>query len=137
MLGGGAKVVHSETIPGALTKDGLNAEAREFNNLVSDSGYSNVFISSLDSRTKFETTADSYGVFFSGGDRGDVVNIGGSYGVFQGGNGDNIFTTSEFKNMYESSAFNVVFGGLGYNTYNDYGIVNMYQGAYCTISRYV
>ena len=129
-LGGGKNSVHSETIDAKLTSTGITPETRSFNNLVTDSGYSNVFLSSADSITKFETTYDSYGAFFQGGNIGDVVNIGGSYGVFRGGDGNNIFTTSEFKNIYDSSAFNVVFGGLGVNTYNDYGIGNMYQGAY-------
>ena len=135
-LGGGKNVVHSETVNAKLTHEGLTDETRSFNNLVKDAGYSNVFLSSVDSITKFRTTEDSYGAFFAGGNVGDVVNIGGSYGVFQGGNGNNIFTTSEFKNMYDSSAFNVVFGGLGVNTYNDYGMGNMYQGAYALYPGY-
>ena len=128
-LGGGKNVVHAENIDAALTSTG-NAETRYFNNLVTDSGYSNVFLSSKDSQTKFETTKDSYGAFIQGGYGNDVYNIGGSYGIFNGVAGDNIFTTSEAKTVNDSSAFNVVFGGVGSNTYNDFGIKNMYQGGY-------
>ena len=128
-LGGGKNIVHAENIDAALTSTG-QTETRYFNNLVTDSGYSNVFLSSTDSQTKFETTKSSYGAFIQGGYGNDVFNIGGSYGIFSGVAGDNIFTTSEAKTVNDSSAFNVVFGGIGSNTYNDFGIKNMYHGAY-------
>ena len=128
-LGGGKNVVHQEVIDGALTSTG-QAETRSFNNLVTDAGYSNVFLSSADSQTKFETTATSAGAFIQGGLGNDVFNIGGSYGVFNGVAGDNIFTTAEAKNIDEKSAFNVIFGGIGSNAYNDFGIKNMYHGGY-------
>ena len=128
-LGGGKNVVHYETIDAALTSTG-QAQTRFFNNLVTDSGYSNVFLSSKNSQTKFETTKDSRGAFIQGGYGNDVFDIGGTYGVFNGVAGDNIFTTAEAKSISDTSAFNVVFGGVGANTYNDFGIKNMYQGAY-------
>ncbi len=128
-LGGGKNIVHQETIDGALTSS-RQAETRYFNNLVIDSGYSNVFLSSSDSQTKFETTSTSAGAFIQGGYGNDVFDIGGSHGVFNGVAGDNIFTTAEAKDIDDKSAFNVVFGGIGSNAYNDFGIKNMYQGAY-------
>lgn len=128
-LGGGKNALHQETIKENLTASG-DKETRAFNNLVTDSGYSNSFFSSYDSQTKFETTYSSYGAYIEGGNTGDVFNLGGKYGVIKGGNGYNIFTTAEAKNIDETSGFNVVFGGLGTNAYNDYGISNMYQGAY-------
>ena len=65
-----------------------------------------------------------------GGNGNDVYNINGKYGVFKGGSGYNIFTTAEAKDVEDPSGYNVVFGGLGTNAYNDYGMNNMYQGAY-------
>ncbi len=128
-LGGGSNIVHAETIDGSLTPSG-QAENFFFNNVVSDSGYSNTFLSAFDSYTKFETTSSSVGAYMQGGYGNDVYNIGGSYGVFNGVGGENVFTTAEFRDMYNTSSSNVVFGGVGTNAYNDYGIGNMYQGAY-------
>ena len=128
-LGGGQNAIHSENVSAKLTASG-EAESRVFNNVVTDSGYSNVFFSSYDSQTKFETTDTSYGAYIEGGNGNDVYNINGKYGVFKGGSGYNIFTTAEAKDVEDPSGYNVVFGGLGTNAYNDYGMNNMYQGAY-------
>lgn len=131
-LGGGKNVVHQETIDGAMTASG-ESETRQFNNLVVDSGFSNTFLSSKASQTKFETTTSSRGAFIQGGYGNDVFNISGSYGVFNGVGGNNIFVTKESSGLYgnkKGSFSNVIFGGTGTNTYNDFGLQNMYHGAY-------
>ena len=122
-LGGGKNVVFAENIDANLGVSG-QVEQRAYNNMVIDSGSSNVFLSSADSATRFETTQTSKGAFIAGGDLQDTYVLNGIYGVAYGGSGYNIFNTTG------TSAFNVAIGGVGTNAYNDYGIKNMYQGAY-------
>ena len=129
-LGGGSNAVY-----GYKENENDSSYTYLFNNLVSDSGYSNSFISAYDSSTYFETTETSYGAYIEGGQGGvygvDMYNIGGKYGVYNGVGGINIFATKPFENIENAGGVsNVIFGGYGSNIYTDNGMDNLYIGAY-------
>ena len=132
-LGGGGSYLTSGEIENL---DGSKATVG-FHNQVMDSGYSNVFIAAAaDSNNLFTATTSSWGAYMQGSAAGtDKFAIEGLNGVFWGVGGYNEFTTKAAETLDDDGAHhNVTFGGVGYNIYNDFGMHNMYQGAYATLA---
>ncbi len=94
-----------------------------YDNIVVDSGKSNIYVGSTTSKNLYQTTKNSNGAAIIAGNGANVFNIGGSNGIFSGGNGNDTFITER-----NTANHNMFLGNDGNDVMQDYGSGTLFIG---------
>ena len=94
-----------------------------YDNIVVDSGTSNLYFGASTSKNLYQTTASSDSVGIVAGNGANVFNIGGSNGFYSGGSGNDTFVTSA-----SSATKNMILGNDGDDTMQDFGSSTLFVG---------